>query len=176
MADENPSGLGAFDLPLRFRGQRYDAETGLHYNYYRDFDPSLGIYKQSDPIGLRGGLNTYAYVAGQPLTAVDPYGLNRLTEKLINEIAEEFGPAGMPAAQLGKACGKTLCAKGAAAGAPGSDLRSRWTLKLCEPATALMPLHRGSDPFLECMEICDKIANRCWKLQNGQIPLSCSPT
>ena len=73
--DENPSGIGAFDLPLRLPGQRYDAETGLHYNYYRDFDPSLGIYKQSDPIGLRGGLNTYAYVAGRPLSLTDRRGL-----------------------------------------------------------------------------------------------------
>jgi RHS repeat-associated protein len=72
--DENPSGLGAFDLPLRLPGQRYDAETGLHYNYYRDFDPSLGIYKQSDPIGLRGGINTYAYVGGNPLSRTDPLG------------------------------------------------------------------------------------------------------
>jgi RHS repeat-associated protein len=74
-ADENPSGLSAFDLPLRFPGQTYDAETGLHYNYFPDFDPSLGIYKQSDPIDLRGGLNTYAYVNGRPLMLIDPRGL-----------------------------------------------------------------------------------------------------
>jgi RHS repeat-associated protein len=73
--DENPSGLGIYDLPLRFAGQRYDAETGLHYNYYRDFDPSLGIYKQSDPIGLRGGVNTYTYVNSSPLMYTDPLGL-----------------------------------------------------------------------------------------------------
>jgi RHS repeat-associated protein len=73
-ADENPSGLGAFDLPLRLPGQRYDTETGLHYNYFRDYDPSLGIYKQSDPIGLRGGINTYAYVVGNPLSGSDPTG------------------------------------------------------------------------------------------------------
>ena len=57
--DENPSGLGAFDLPLRPPGQRYDAETGLHYNYFRDYDPSTGRYVQSDPTGLQGGLDTY---------------------------------------------------------------------------------------------------------------------
>lgn len=74
-ADENPSGLGAFDLPLRLPGQYFDKETNLHYNYYRDYDPSLGIYKQSDPIGLDGGINTYAYVLASPLTAIDPFGL-----------------------------------------------------------------------------------------------------
>jgi RHS repeat-associated protein len=58
-ANEDPDANSvAFDLPLRLPGQRYDAETGLHYNYFRDYDPSLGIYKQSDLIGLRGGLNT----------------------------------------------------------------------------------------------------------------------
>jgi RHS repeat-associated protein len=74
-ADENPSGLGAFDLPLRFPGQRYDAETGLHYNYFRDYDPSIGRYGESDPIGLYGGINLYAYVAGKPLLRTDPLGL-----------------------------------------------------------------------------------------------------
>jgi len=73
--DENPSGLGAFDLPLRLPGQRYDAETALHYNYFRDYDPSLGRYGESDPIGLRGGLNTYAYVGGNPISYADPDGL-----------------------------------------------------------------------------------------------------
>jgi RHS repeat-associated protein len=77
-ADENPSGLGVFDLPLRLPGQRYDAETALHYNYFRDFDPSLGMYKQSDPIGLRGGTNTYLYVAGSPLRFFDSDGLIKL--------------------------------------------------------------------------------------------------
>jgi RHS repeat-associated protein len=75
LPDENPSGLGTFELTLRFTGQRYDAETGLHYNYFRDYDPSTGRYGESDPIGLKGGLNTYAYVNGQPIKLVDPRGL-----------------------------------------------------------------------------------------------------
>jgi len=75
-ADENPdSNSVAFDLPLRLPGQRYDAETGLHYNYFRDYDPSIGRYGESDPIGLRGGLNTYTYVSNRPIKRVDPRGL-----------------------------------------------------------------------------------------------------
>ncbi len=51
-ANENPSGLGVFSFNLRFPGQYYDAETGLHYNYFRDYDPTIGRYVESDPIGL----------------------------------------------------------------------------------------------------------------------------
>jgi RHS repeat-associated protein len=76
-ADEDPDANSvAFDLPLRLPGQRYDAESGLHYNYFRDYDPSLGRYGESDPIGLRGGSNTYAYVLGRPLRDVDVFGLS----------------------------------------------------------------------------------------------------
>jgi RHS repeat-associated protein len=59
---------------LRFPGQYFDKETGTHYNYYRDYDPSIGRYIQSDPIGLTAGPNTYSYVGGNPLTYFDPQG------------------------------------------------------------------------------------------------------
>jgi len=75
-ADENPSGLGAFDLPLRLPGQYYDAENGLHQNNFREYDASLGRYAESDPIGIVGGLNAFLYVAAAPLSFSDPRGLD----------------------------------------------------------------------------------------------------
>jgi RHS repeat-associated protein len=73
--DENPSSLGNFELALRFPGQYADKGTNLSYNMMRDYDPALGAYKQSDPIGLRGGLHTYGYVFASPLSYSDPLGL-----------------------------------------------------------------------------------------------------
>lgn len=52
-----------------------------HYNYFRDYGPSTGRYAESDPIGQRGGLNTYAYVGGNPLGAIDPFGLAPMWKK-----------------------------------------------------------------------------------------------
>ena len=61
---------------LRFPGQYYDAGMGTHYNYFRDYDPRVGRYLQSDPIGLAGGMNTYGYVENNPFRYIDPLGLN----------------------------------------------------------------------------------------------------
>lgn len=77
---EPGSGGSPFTLNLRFPGQYFDAESGLHYNYFRDYDPSLGRYAQSDPIGLQGGPSTYGYVGQDPLSFVDPSGLVRMAK------------------------------------------------------------------------------------------------
>ena len=66
-----------FDLRARFLGQWHEASTGLHHNYYRDYDPVTGRYMQSDPIGQDGGVSTYSYVEGNPLISSDPLGLIR---------------------------------------------------------------------------------------------------
>lgn len=65
---------------MRFPGQYYDQETGLHYNYFRTYDPTVGRYVTSDPLGIIGGedLNTYAYVGNDPINWIDPLGLTRV--------------------------------------------------------------------------------------------------
>ncbi len=70
-----PGQPAALQLNLRLPGQYADQETGLYYNDHRYYDPARGRYLTPDPLGLRGGANGYAYVGGNPLKYVDPYGL-----------------------------------------------------------------------------------------------------
>ncbi|WP_254211131.1 RHS repeat-associated core domain-containing protein [Burkholderia multivorans] len=63
--------------PLRFQGQYFDHETGLHYSRYRYYDPRTGRFVSKDPIGLQGGLNVYQY-APNPVEWVDPFGLAKV--------------------------------------------------------------------------------------------------
>lgn len=76
-ADEDPDGDGQLaKVYLRFPGQYYDEESGLHYNWHRYYVPRLGRYLSSDPIGIVGGINTYAYANNAPTMYADPMGLS----------------------------------------------------------------------------------------------------
>jgi RHS repeat-associated protein len=76
-ANVNSSGAGSFPYNLRFPGQVFDGEAGLHANGFRDFYPAVGRYVESDPIGLAGGsYATYAYADGNPISESDPLGLD----------------------------------------------------------------------------------------------------
>lgn len=77
---------------LRFPGQIENPETGLHYNYFRDYDPQTGRYVQSDPIGLGGGINTYSYVSGNPASRIDPWGLEQCDIDAAEQTAKKLQP------------------------------------------------------------------------------------
>jgi len=75
LADEDPdSNLISYSFPLRFPGQYRDSESGLHHNYFRDYEAGTGRYVESDPIGLEGGISTFLYVRGNTLLFSDPTG------------------------------------------------------------------------------------------------------
>ncbi len=95
---EDPDGDGAvFRLDLRFPGQRFDAVSGMYHNYFRDYDPTVGRYVQSDPIGLLGGMSTYGYANHSPATFSDPMGLfgkkigGGIANMLVRPIVQRLG-------------------------------------------------------------------------------------
>jgi len=73
--------------PLRFPGQYYDEESGLHYNRHRYYDPETGQYLSPDPIGLAGGVRPQGYV-DNPLSWIDPLGLATCPKRVAAKITE----------------------------------------------------------------------------------------
>jgi RHS repeat-associated protein len=73
---ENAPSVQTLTFNLRFPGQYFDSETGLNYNYFRDYEPGTGRYVESDPIGLGGGVASYGYALANPLAADDMLGLS----------------------------------------------------------------------------------------------------
>jgi RHS repeat-associated protein len=88
---------GNIKYNLRADGQYQDDETGLYYNWYRYYNPELGRYITSDPLGLQAGMNTYIYVNGNPINYTDPMGLAPPFSRRVGDIDV---PMGIPALSI----------------------------------------------------------------------------
>ena len=91
-------------------GQYFDEETGLYYNYFRDYDAVTGRYVESDLIGLAGGLNSYVYAAGNPMLYIDPLGLRWVPCDDVSRGAQCWVPD--PAVDNKPTCATAECAAG----------------------------------------------------------------
>jgi RHS repeat-associated protein len=81
-------------LNLRFPGQYFDSESNLHYNYFRNYQPTQGRYTQNDPIGLSGGWNRFGYVGGDAVSRTDPEGLQANRPDWWNDLWKPKTPPG----------------------------------------------------------------------------------
>ncbi|MFA0813730.1 RHS repeat-associated core domain-containing protein [Microbulbifer epialgicus] len=107
------------EVSLRFPGQIKGEEAPYYYNYFRDYDPSSGRYLQSDPIGLEGELNTYAYVSGNPINYFDPFGLKEYPDNFVGPLP----PDGYYTSEMTQTkCGKVPSAP------PGTNINSNMQL------------------------------------------------
>jgi len=160
--DEDPDGNGGlWHMPLRFPGQYFDKETNLHYNYFRDYDPGIGRYVQSDPIGLRAALNTYAYVHGRPLSLIDPRGLaagDAAGRSIIQQIIDEI--TSTPGKVAGNACAaKVLC-----------DYYRRFPYQSVFEQCRVLEFELQGKWVRECEDVCsDLLRKKC------NPPQSCGP-
>ncbi|WNB76611.1 RHS repeat-associated core domain-containing protein [Methylomonas koyamae] len=92
-AQEDPDGDGSkVTFNLRYPGQYYDAESGLHYNHTRFFSPRTGRYLQPDLLKLEGGINVYTYANGNPVHYTDPTGTSwTLASTIFNAVKSFLG-------------------------------------------------------------------------------------
>lgn len=113
---------GSITVNLRMPGQYYDSESGLFYNWNRYYNPAIGRYISSDPIGLEGGqLNIFNYVDANPVTGIDPVGLVNSYQQCVTEYVSTWTCTGGAVGAMIGATGGTvvLPGVGTAAGAAG---------------------------------------------------------
>ncbi|WP_296413050.1 RHS repeat-associated core domain-containing protein [Zoogloea sp.] len=147
-ATEDPDGNGKVTvINLRFPGQYYDQESGLHYNWNRYYSPRMGRYISSDPIGIEGGGNSYSYVNGNPLSYTDPEGLQATA------VLGGFG-GGSSAAGAGATAGLGAGAAVAGAGLAGYGLGTL-IYPYIEPAVSkAVDWCMSSNSKQECLDNC----------------------
>ncbi|MEM7254727.1 MAG: RHS repeat-associated core domain-containing protein [Pseudomonadota bacterium] len=168
--------------PLRFPGQYFDAETKTHYNYFRDYDPSVGRYTQSDPIGLEGGVNTYLYVQANPMRFVDPFGEQVVTPMPGGPFAPpgysplgNFGPERAPATlsqlqrELGDLSDRLFTVPDVRFPPPSMEDRNLiCTTRTADPLPPLPPNPGGG-----CQKLVENMISRCATIQNRGVRRSC---
>ena len=142
---------GAFKYNLRFPGQYFDLESNLSYNYFRDFDPALGRYVESDPIGLAAGVNTYGYVGALPVSRIDPLGLQTAGPCPMGQRSRPI-----PGVANGYQCIDDPRAANDPPYCPGGGC-------------AVYPLNPPK-PVETCEQKCERLRSKCYKLTQGYGP------
>ena len=183
-ANEDPdSDTVAFEFNLRFPGQYFDKETNAHYNYFRDYDPAIGRYVQSDPIGLRGGINPYSYANGDSLFFIDERGLRgktlwqRFYEGLVRQRESGDANAGTELfegihtsdwVKAGEAIGRDLCKT------PSVPNFAGICMERCVKRIPMdsRPSGGGGDEVSQCIDACMRTFGKC----RQQPRSSCPPT
>jgi RHS repeat-associated protein len=156
--DAVPS-IQAVDNPFRFPGQYYDQETGLHYNYFRYYNPQTGRYMTPDPIGLEGGINLFAYVRGNPINLIDPKGLIEIQPEVPGTIVPEIVEF-MVDKSVGGIAGYECASHFCRVKQIPSD-KSNQVFSLCG---SILEGHRVPTGIRGTVDIIDACTETCWKL------------
>ena len=137
---------GAVGVDLRFPGQMAQYESGLFYNWNRQYDPTIARYTQPDPLGLVDGPSRYAYVGSDPMQETDPEGLLRMSP------IPPDSPSGLPPTENGSE--GTLCA--ARPGQFPDNNNKQNCIIYCSERTLPSAPGDQSVPFNVCLRLCQE--------------------